>query len=115
MRRLVTVGMFVSLASCSTVLMRKAPKRDPGTRPVPCSESSAFSSVDGIGSGLSAIGAAMLLGKGLGPGTDMEERVRLVPLGALLAITTVAYGWSAFAANAAAERCRHYNAATPAP
>lgn len=105
MRWLVTL---VLLSSCS-VAMHKAPRTDPGTRPVDCSTSGVYSNVDAVVAGLSAIGAAMLLGKGLGPGADIEESIRLVPLGAGFAVLTFAFGWSALRANDSAKRCERFN------
>ena len=110
----ITLVFTVALSSCSFVFMKKAPPRDPGTRPVVCSQSNAFSYVDSIGAGVSVIIAALFLGRGFGPGgADMEERILLVPLGIGAAATTVAYGWSAISANRSAERCRAFNAPPP--
>ena len=97
--------VIVCLLSACSFFIDKAPAKDPGTRPVKCTESMATPIVDAAAGGaLAVIGVASLaVSEDTGTTTFIVAEVAVFGLAALA-------GYSAYTGYTSVKRCRAYNA-----
>jgi hypothetical protein len=101
--------VLVLVTGCSSLMVR-APRRDPGTRPVACDESMAWPTLD-------MVGAVSVAGVGTGAFLIATETGDGDPLAimSLFGVFTTAYIISSGIGFASAKRCRGYNRAPLPP
>jgi hypothetical protein len=96
---------ILSLLSACSFFIDKAPAKDPGTRPVPCTASMAPPIADAAGAGaLVVIGVASLAAS-----DDTSSTSFVVAEVLVFAVAAVA-GYSAYTGYTSVKRCRAYNA-----
>jgi hypothetical protein len=109
-------AVAIALSGCSMTVMNRAPKHDPGIRPIECSSSRAAPIVDTV----FALAATSLTAKIVYeveqvPASEKHgvasPVIVLIPL--VLLPLMLAYGGSAIAGYAAAERCERYRGKPP--
>ena len=105
------VLLFCGLLGGCSLFMERAPKKDPGTRPVACTESMVPPIADMVvAGGLVVIGIASVAAK-----DDSVSTTTLVVAEVLLLGAVAVLGYSAFVGYTSVKRCRAYNAQPPTP
>jgi len=102
---LARVALLCLLSACS-FFIDKAPAKDPGTRPVSCTNSLVPPIADAVGGGaLVVIGVASIAAK-----SDNTSNTTFVVAEVVVFAVAAVLGYSAYAGYNSVKRCRAYNA-----
>ena len=118
MRHLLLVALCVSVPACSFSGVTRRPAKDPGKRPVACTESMDLPNVD-LAVGLISLGLSALTigaagsGNAIGSGDDSAELN--AAFGVASGIVSVPFLISSLYGYRATSRCRELNASSPPP